>query len=221
MFDSEQKPTPCSETQLMSTKKPDRRIARTRELALDAFRKLMLDRGFERITVQHVLDRAGIGRATFYAHFRSKQDLLTASIARLQAGLRAAWREEARHNPSRTIQPLGFSLRFLQHLDSHRRIYDMMIGKSSEVTLDRHMRRMLAELCREDLLGRPGAQRNDQLVEVGAQFASGALWSLTVWWLSTRARLTPEQLDAVFRQLVFRGLEGTPREFCGSSAAED
>jgi len=70
----------------MSTKKPDRRIARTRELALDAFRKLMIDRGFERITVQHVLDRAGIGRATFYAHFRSKQDLLTASIARLQAG---------------------------------------------------------------------------------------------------------------------------------------
>lgn len=192
----------------MPIKKLDRRVARTRELALDAFRKLMIDRGFERITVQHVLDRAGIGRATFYAHFRSKQDLLTASIARLQAGIRARWREQARHNP-RSMQPLGFSLGFLQHVDSHRRIYDLIIGRSSDVILNRHMQRMLEELCREDLLRRPDAQRNDLAVEVGVQFISGALWSLTVWWLSTRPRLTPEQLDALFRQLVFRGLDGT------------
>jgi hypothetical protein len=107
------------------------------------------------------------------------------------------------------MQPLGFSLGFLQHVDSHRRIYDLIIGRSSDVILNRHMQRMLEELCREDLLRRPDAQRNDLAVEVGVQFISGALWSLTVWWLSTRPRLTPEQLDALFRQLVFRGLDGT------------
>jgi AcrR family transcriptional regulator len=53
----------------MPDRKPDRRIARSRGLILDAFGALMLERGYERMTVQHVLDRASVGRATFYAHF--------------------------------------------------------------------------------------------------------------------------------------------------------
>lgn len=168
----------------------------------------MIERGYERMTVQHVLDRAGIGRTTFYEHFTSKDDLLRASVGRLQSGLRAAWREQARRSRG-DPKPLGFSLGFLQHIDSHRRIYDMILGKPSEVTVDRHMRRMLEELAREDLMRRPHSQGDLQKLEVAAQFVSGALWSLILWWLSTRARLTPEELDTAFRQLVLEGTDGT------------
>jgi AcrR family transcriptional regulator len=194
-------------SQPMPTKQPDRRVARTRELVLEAFRTLMVDRGYEKMTVQHVLDRSGVGRATFYAHFKSKQDLMAASIGRLKAGLRNAWQEEARRN-RRAAEPVGFSLGFLRHVNSHRRIYDQVMGKSSEITIDRHMRRMLGELAREDLLGRPGARRNSKALEVAAQLVSGALWSLVVWWLSTRSRLSAEEVDAHFRNLILHGLDG-------------
>ena len=59
----------------MPAKKTDRRVTRTRELVLEAFRTLMVERGYEKMTVQHILERSGVGRATFYAHFKSKQDL--------------------------------------------------------------------------------------------------------------------------------------------------
>lgn len=54
----------------------DRRVRRTRRLLAEAFVALVLGVGYERITVQDILDRADVGRSTFYAHFRDKQALL-------------------------------------------------------------------------------------------------------------------------------------------------
>ncbi|HZU30259.1 MAG TPA: TetR/AcrR family transcriptional regulator, partial [Candidatus Angelobacter sp.] len=56
-------------------KKTDRRAQRTRNVLGDALVTLMQEKPFEEITVQHVLDRAGVGRSTFYAHYSDKNDL--------------------------------------------------------------------------------------------------------------------------------------------------
>jgi AcrR family transcriptional regulator len=56
----------------------DRRVTRTRGLLLEALARLIAERGYERLTIQNILDQAGIGRATFYAHFDSKDALLAA-----------------------------------------------------------------------------------------------------------------------------------------------
>src|SRR5690242_3595117 len=55
--------------------KTDARARRTRDALGDALVALMQEKPFEQITVQHVLDRAGVGRATFYAHYSDKNDL--------------------------------------------------------------------------------------------------------------------------------------------------
>jgi len=73
-------------------KKLDRRVQATREGLLDALFALMAERGYERLTIQNLLDRADVGRATFYAHFESKDELLACSVARLRAGLVEAWK---------------------------------------------------------------------------------------------------------------------------------
>jgi AcrR family transcriptional regulator len=60
---------------------PDRRVERTRGSLLDAFAGLILSRTYERIAVGDIVDRANVGRSTFYEHFESKDDLLRTSIA--------------------------------------------------------------------------------------------------------------------------------------------
>lgn len=67
----------------LSGRKPDRRIQRTRKLLLDAFRDLVLERGFARVMIRDVIDRANVGRSTFYEHFEDKDDILQQSIAPL------------------------------------------------------------------------------------------------------------------------------------------
>src|SRR5207302_5430582 len=55
---------------------PDPRIRRTRGRLSDALVGLMQERPVDELTVQEVLDRASVGRSTFYLHYRDKDDLL-------------------------------------------------------------------------------------------------------------------------------------------------
>src|SRR5258708_19426815 len=55
---------------------PDLRIRRTRGRLSDALVELMQEKPVDKVTVQEVLDRAGVGRSTFYLHYRDKDDLL-------------------------------------------------------------------------------------------------------------------------------------------------
>src|SRR5881392_1785654 len=52
----------------------DPRVRRTRDALGDALIALVQEKPFESITVQDLLDRAGVGRSTFYAHFSDKDD---------------------------------------------------------------------------------------------------------------------------------------------------
>src|SRR5258708_12957750 len=56
----------------MATERIDPRVRRTRELLTAAFAELMDERGFAAVTVQDIAERAGINRATFYAHYDDK-----------------------------------------------------------------------------------------------------------------------------------------------------
>src|SRR5690349_10072505 len=82
----------------MTEKITDRRIQRTRQLLLDALSTLILEKGYEAITVQDLIDRANLGRSTFYSHFQDKEDLLLKGVESLWNGLethlRAATPEE-------------------------------------------------------------------------------------------------------------------------------
>src|SRR5260370_3151354 len=86
----------------------DRRSARTRRALHEALISLILRKGYDAITVQEIIDQADIGRATFYAHYRGKEDLLRAGFDALRARLKAA-RGPAFANvrPGQTV-PLAF-----------------------------------------------------------------------------------------------------------------
>lgn len=53
----------------------DRRILRTRELLQQALVTLVSERRYEAITVQDIVDRANVGRTTFYLHYTNKHEL--------------------------------------------------------------------------------------------------------------------------------------------------
>ncbi len=63
--------------------KLDPRVKRTRSLILQAFESLLAEKGFESISVQDVTDKAEVNRATFYAHFHDKYELLDYSISQM------------------------------------------------------------------------------------------------------------------------------------------
>jgi AcrR family transcriptional regulator len=60
----------------------DRRRQRTRKAAIGAFVELLMAHGYEAVAMTAVAERADLGRSTLYEHFRTKDDLLAASLDR-------------------------------------------------------------------------------------------------------------------------------------------
>ena len=77
----------------MVEERKDRRVQRTRLTLRSAMVELIREKGFEALTVQDIIDRADVGRSTFYSHFRSKEDLLAGSVAMLRSSLRKFQRQ--------------------------------------------------------------------------------------------------------------------------------
>lgn len=190
----------------MTEEKTDKRVRRTRQALQGALLELMVELGYERMSVQQILERADVGRATFYLHFRSKEDLLRSCLELLREHLEEGWQGAAEDHAGER-SPLAFSLAYFRHVDSHRKLYRAIVGRESGVIVERQMRRLLADLARKDLhssdrRGRPGIA-----VDLATQYVTGAVLAVVTWWLDRRIKLSAEEVDRIFRQMTIPALD--------------
>ncbi len=183
----------------MANRATDRRVQRTRQLLQDALISMMIEKGYETTTVQDIIDRANVGRATFYAHFADKETLLNSRLEDLRSFLG----ERQRQAPG----SLGFSLAMLEHARSHLPLWTAIVGRDSGALVLQRIQVMIAALVDVDLRSLafkgPPAQR-----ELAGQYIAGAFMAVLTWWLDQGAKLPPEEVDAILRRLVMQGLAG-------------
>src|SRR5260370_1139942 len=103
--------------------KEDRRVGRTRKLLEDALHDLIVEKGYEAVTVQDIIDRANVGRSTFYAHYTDKQQLLFSHFADLEAHLAHQQRLVRAKSADPVERVFGFSLAMFQHAQEYRRLW--------------------------------------------------------------------------------------------------
>jgi AcrR family transcriptional regulator len=100
----------------------DRRVQRTRRLLHKALMCLILEKKYESITVQEILDRADVGRSTFYMHFQDKDELLFSGFQYLQRFLESV-QEASVTVPGKSYERIiGFSLAMFEHAHEYRRV---------------------------------------------------------------------------------------------------
>lgn len=183
----------------------DRRVRRTRDLLGDALVQLVQEKAFDAITVQEVLERAGVSRSTFYAHFSDKDDLLLSDADEffaLVAGRLARCAE-----PSERLAPVS---EFFAHVAEASPFLSALVaaGKLDDVMKLGHghfahgIEQRLAALPRARHLV---AARRAAL----AQALAGAMLSLLTWWLGRGRPESPEELDALFHQLAWSGVDSS------------
>src|SRR6266536_1624173 len=134
----------------MVAKAEDRRIQRTRALLLSALLDLIAERGYEEVSVQDIVDRANVGRSTFYKHFLDKRELLLTGVAGLQELLTE---QSAAPEASATLSErlLTFSLPLFQHVQENLRFCRALLGPHSGAIVEPRVEQILAGLVREDL----------------------------------------------------------------------
>jgi AcrR family transcriptional regulator len=194
----------------------DRRVRRTRAVLHAALLELILRKGYSSISVQDILDEADVGRSTFYAHYRSKDDLLFDGWEDFRAEFAAQV-----HSSGEDARLLDSTLMLFRHVQDHRQLYRAMVGMQGSELVERSMRKLLSEMVADQLRGRlhvalglalgvvgqEGSERDDQRLELAVQFMVGGLIGLLTWWLEADAAYTAEEMQSRFQRLATPGVE--------------
>ncbi len=182
----------------------DRRIQRTQYMLNAALFALIMERGYDAITVQDITERANVGRATFYLHYKDKEELLSASLKQLVNAL-TQYVEPNTGSPA-TYKTL--SVRVFQHVAQHHDLYHALLGESGPPIILIRMRRYLAELIQNyvilPLIARGKAGVDPELL---AAHAAGSLIALLIWWLDHNLEQSAEEMGTMFWRLMTPGIE--------------
>lgn len=103
----------------------DRRVAKTRRALQHAFMSLILDKGYDAVSIQDICDAADVGRSTFYSHYTGKDDLKRAGLDHLRRALDAARLDGADDG-----RPLAFVPALFGHAQGHARLYRALLGST-------------------------------------------------------------------------------------------
>lgn len=115
----------------------DRRIQKTTNLLREALVSLIAEKPYDSIVVKEILDRANVGRSTFYTHFRDKDDLLISGIHDMLGPVPAP-------TPNRGKGQewiLWFSLPVFDHHYRHAHAWGDRIGPRGRTILHEHLRK--------------------------------------------------------------------------------
>lgn len=186
------------------TPRPDRRIERTKAALREALVMLMTEKGYEAVTVQDIIDRANVGRATFYAHYDGKEALHDAALDRLVDMLReqaAALRADGREST------LACCTAMFEHAHSHRALYRGLISRRGGATVMHGIRKRMALLVREELEATKRRRSRDAIpLDLMVDHVVSGFTAVLTWWMDHKTGYGPREIDAVFRKLTLPGI---------------
>lgn len=180
---------------MKTNKRPDRRIQRTRRQLNGALVALIIEKRFDDITVQNVIDRAGVGRSTFYSHFRDKEDVFEQQweqfIERLAGEIK--WSEAGTGSfvPVRSL---------FQHLQEAQSFYRGLVRSGK---IDPILKSGIEYLGRKiEAALKQGVVKPWIPIPILANYLASELFALLKWWLDEGMPYTPESMDEIFHRLI-------------------
>ena len=176
-------------------KRPDRRTRRTQSNLTHAMVDLVAQRSFDDFTVQELIERADVGRSTFYSHFRGKDDLFRTSwegFIRLLAD-KIDWPKAGRGS----FMPVTF---LFDHLKDVQPFYRGLVRSGKTDALFKAGIDQLSEKIAAALQARAGSTTIP--VPILSNYLASELFMLLQWWLDERMPYPPQQMDEIYHRLV-------------------
>ncbi len=188
---------------VMRRGKTDERVRRTHERLGSALVALIQEKSIDDVTVQEVLDRASVGRSTFYLHFRDKNDLLLSQLEKFLEMMSTAL--SVRKEKSLRVVPVA---EMFEHIGSQKKMYRALADSGrlndffdlAQGYFARGIERRLVESGRLPKLP-------ERELAARASAMAGSLLSLLRWWLERGAKEPPGAMDELFHRMVWSGLQ--------------
>jgi AcrR family transcriptional regulator len=180
-------------------RKKDARVQRTHQRLGMALMELILDKPMDSINVQEILDRASVGRSTFYLHFRDKNDLLLSQLEMFLETMSTML--IVKKEPSRRLAPVT---EMFEHIGTQNKIYRALSESGrlhdffdlAQGYFARGIEQRLVETRHEA----NASQLERTMLAIGL---AGSLLSLFRWWIETGAKIPARKMDELFHRMAW------------------
>lgn len=178
----------------------DRRQRKTRNAIFGAFVSLLSQKHYHHISVGEIIERADVGRATFYAHFETKDFLLKELCAELFAHLFAAETGDAndRGQIFECQAPDSVFLHLFQHLKRNDNNLLVLLSCESNELFLKYFKAELYAFVKEHLYLFEARRDPDLPEDFWIHHISAVLVDTVIWWISNKMKESPEVITRYF-----------------------
>jgi AcrR family transcriptional regulator len=207
------------DAKLIDSPKVDRRIQRTRQALRAALLELIKEKGFDALSVEEITARANLGRATFYLHYKDKEDLLLEEFREIASNRVQVlseipvliWKSnQGQIELADNRIPLMPLLLIFEHASQNADLYRILLRGESSQRIIGQIREIIVQSINEIVRTRKQTEsppRPPEVpVEMLAAYFSGALMSSLNWWLEQEKPMRPEEMARSFQHLFFPGV---------------
>lgn len=182
---------------IRAEKSIDRRIQKTKKYLSDALIALILEKGYETVTIQEIIDKANVGRSTFYSHFESKEQLLFSGHKQLSDAILGSVNEKNQEG-------IDF-LTLYNHAKDNFLIAKAMLGKNGGDLIIGHIKDVMSHKIAKDLKKDASKTKAEQLrIHFTSEALSSALVSYLANWLDHDMPYSVEEMSSRSLELVIR-----------------
>jgi AcrR family transcriptional regulator len=207
----------------------DRRVQKTRKLLQDALIELVAEKSYESVSIREILERANVGRSTFYAHFQDKDQLLHSILDRLDELFEQheklfldATKNVANADNMDLTLGLSPTLSLFQFVGQNHRFFKSMLGNRGYGIFAKpvydyvfaHVYGILTKPIHDDVFAhlhgpfkmlRLREKYSSLESEIAAHYFVSAFMGILVWWVEKDMPCSAEEIDRLFRQLAIPG----------------
>jgi len=186
----------------------DRRVQKTRKLLKDALVTLILEKGFEAVTIQEILDRANVGRSTFYIHFQNKHELLHSCFEDF-------FDLFEKHNPgssngkrnSGDLNECDLILNLLRLVEQNKRLFKALLRKDGITMLHpvyHYIFTYIDEAIKKLILNK---KQTPLQLEMAAHYITSAFIGTLTWWVYKDMTCTAEEMSGYLKQFIMHDIK--------------
>ena len=187
--------------------KIDRRIQRTRALLRKSILELVLDHGYEDLTIEQITEHVNLGRTTFYLHFRDKKELL---IDSLEVEMDQLFKEIYSPKNIEKWTKEGVDprkLMFIRTAENAVLYKKLFTGELGGLVLGQFHAQLavqlktIVEAWQSDFDLDPPIPNT-----VTSHYTAGALTGLLLWWLENDMSYPPEEMYEMYHYILVHGV---------------
>ncbi|MFC4565287.1 TetR/AcrR family transcriptional regulator [Nocardiopsis mangrovi] len=183
----------------------DLRVRRTRKLLREALVALVEESGYEPVTVRDIAERAMVNRATFYAHYDGKYDLLLDVIGRTFEPVRVG--PLLAREPGEPVRVPEWLVGFLEAIAAQPRFYRGILGDGGSARVRADLRTYFEGLLLARIRAAGVTPESARMPpEVVAGFAASAALGSLAWWLERDAPYPAGQAADWYLELISSGV---------------